>query len=60
MKNANYCGHDFESVLFVLWDTSTSETKITEVKPMGKNSISKANEKPETSDINDYQDIINN
>ncbi|MGR3177162.1 MAG: IS21 family transposase [Candidatus Anammoxibacter sp.] len=60
MKNANYCGHDFESVLFVLWDTSTSETKITEIKLMDKNSISKANEKPETSDINDYQDIINN
>lgn len=60
VKNVNYCGHDFESVLFVLWDTATSETEFSDVKLMDKNNQSKADEMPQTSDINDYQDIINN
>jgi len=60
LKNANYSGKDFESVLFVLWDANALQTEFADVKPMGKNSIDKANQKPQTSDINDYQDIINN
>jgi len=60
VKNANYCGHDFESVLFVLRDTNTSKNKITAIKLMDKNNLEKANEKPDISDINDYQNIINN
>lgn len=60
IKNDNYGGHEFESVLFVLWDTSACETAFADVKPMDKNSLSKADEKPEISDINNYQDIINN
>jgi len=59
MKNANYSGHDFESALFVFWDTSTTKTQFADVKPMDKNSLNKASERPEISDINDYQDIIN-
>ncbi len=59
MKNHNYCGHDFQSVAFVLCDTSASQTEMPEIKLMNTNNLSKANEKPETSDINDYQNIIN-
>ena len=60
MKNHNYSGQDFESVAFVLWDKKSLEIEITDIKPMDKNNLDKVNEKPETSDINDYQDIINN
>ena len=60
MKNHNYSGQDFESVAFVLWGTNSSKTEIPDIKIMDKNNLSKVNEKPETSDINDYQDIINN
>jgi len=60
MKNHNYCGQDFESVAFVFWGTNSSKTEIQDIiKPMDKNNFNKVNEKPETSDINDYQDIIN-
>ena len=60
MKNHNYSGQDFESVAFVLWGTNSSKTEIREIKLMDKNNLNKVNEKPETSDINQYQDIINN
>jgi hypothetical protein len=59
MRNNNYDGHDFESVAFVLWDTTSIKTKNLEIKPINKNNLSKVNEKPEANDINDYQDIIN-
>ena len=59
IKNHNYNGHDFESVASILWDTGSSKIKVPEIKPMNKNNLSKINEKPETSDINDYQDIVN-
>jgi hypothetical protein len=59
MRNGNFDGHDFESVAFVLWDSSAIANKTPEVKLMNKNNLNKANERPETSDINDYQDIIN-
>ncbi len=59
MKNHNYCGQDFESVAFFLWGTNSSKTEIQDIKLMDKNNFNKVNEKPETSDINDYQDIIN-
>ncbi|MBI9100743.1 MAG: IS21 family transposase [Spirochaetaceae bacterium] len=59
IKNHNYDGHDFESVSFILWDTSSLKIKVPDIKPMNMNNVSKVNEKPEISDINDYQDIIN-
>lgn len=59
IRNNNYHGYDFESVAFVLWDTGSSKSKTPDVVLMNKNNLGKANEKPETSDINDYQDIIN-
>jgi len=60
IKNNNHCGQDFESVAFVLWGTNSSKTEIRDINLMDKNNLSKVNEKPETSDINEYQDIINN
>jgi hypothetical protein len=60
MKNHNYSGQDFESVAFVLWGTNSSKTEIRDIKLMDKNNLNKVNEKPETSDIHQYQDIINN
>ena len=59
VKNHNYCGQDFESVAFVLWNTNSSKIEIPDIKLMNKNNLNKANETPETSDIKDYQDIIN-
>jgi len=60
IKNSNYCGQDFESVAFVLWGTNSSKSEIPDIKLMDKNNLNKVHEKPETSDIKDYQDIINN
>lgn len=61
IKNENYGGYEFESVLFVLWkNKSNGESAFKDVKPMDKDSLAKADEKPDISDINDYQDIINN
>jgi len=59
VRNQNYDGHDFESVAFVLWDTTSKNNKTPEIKLINKDNLSKAGEQPETSDINDYQDIIN-
>jgi hypothetical protein len=46
-------------VASILWDTGSSKIKVPDIKPMNKNNLSKINEKPEISDINDYQDIVN-
>jgi len=60
IKNHNYDGHDFESVAFVLWDTGSPKIKTPDLKLLNKDNLNKIHEKPQTSDINEYQNIINN
>lgn len=60
VKNSNYSGLDFESVLFVLLSTHTSAIPVFEIKLFDERSLDKANETPQISDINEYQNIIIN
>lgn len=59
IKNRNYDAHDFESVAFVLCATNPSKSKTPDLKLINKENLSKMHEKPQTSDINDYLNIIN-
>ncbi len=60
VKNKVYNAHDFERVFFVLWDTNdTKPDNSKEIKTVEKQNNIKANETPQASDINDYEDIFN-
>ena len=60
VKNANYNGHDFENVLFVLWDTHAPTTPSFDIKLLDGGSLEKANETPQAADIDVYQNIVTN
>lgn len=60
IKNANYSGHDFESVLYVLWDAHVPDAPTFDIKLLDSGSLEKAGETPQVSDINEYQDIVTN
>jgi len=59
LKNENLNGHEFEQVLHVYRDNSTSLTNKQEIKPLNNSRLEKANETPQTSNIQDYENIIN-
>ncbi|MDP4239637.1 MAG: hypothetical protein Q8904_09235, partial [Bacteroidota bacterium] len=50
-------GHEFEQVLFVLDETVPVKTNA--IKLMDKSNLEKANQTPDTSNIEDYENIIN-
>jgi len=63
-KTLNFClkndvlnGYEFEQVLHVLYDEVPVLTP--EIKLLNKSNLSKAGEEPYKSDINDYENIIN-
>ena len=59
LKNSNLSGFEFEQVLQVcFYNARVMKTK-KEVKLLDPNNIKKANETPQTSNIDDYQNIIN-
>lgn len=57
LLNDLFNGHEFEQVLFVLDETVSIKTK--EIKLMGKGNLEKANQIPDTSNIEDYENIMN-
>ncbi len=59
LKNKNISGHEFEQVLHVYGGESTSQAISTEIKPLNNKALEKANETPQTSNIQDYENIIN-
>jgi transposase len=58
LKNDLLDGYEFEQVINVLYDEIVRPSS-PEIKLMNKTNLLKANEKPQTSNINDYEDIIN-
>jgi len=57
LSNSLYNGHEFEQVIFVLDDTVPVKTKT--IKLMDKNNLEKVNQTPDTSNIEDYENIMN-
>jgi len=58
LRNEIFNGNEFSDVMHVLLTESKSE-RINSIKLLDKNNLEKANQIPETSNINDYQNIIN-
>ena len=58
LKNENINGHDFTQVLHVYWDTTTEVLNQKEIKPLSTEALKKANETPQTSNIENYENII--
>ena len=60
IKNNILHGYDFEKVLYVLIDDAPKPRKIKEnIKLLNKSSLEKAEQTPSTSNIDDYQRIMN-
>lgn len=59
LKNNVLSGTDFEQVLHVLLDGSTDKKVENKIKLLNNDNLEKADETPQKSDINDYEDIIN-
>ena len=59
LKNSNLSGFEFEQVLQVCFHNARVMKTKKEVKLLDPNNIKKANETPQTSNIDDYQNIIN-
>ena len=59
VKNSNYNGHEFREILQVYLHEATVAHTPREIKLLNVNSHEKANETPQTSSIQDYEDIIN-
>ena len=65
-KTLNFClendllhGHEFEQVVYVLSDEIETKKQEHKIKPMGKTSVEKANQVPQKSKIEDYENIMN-
>ena len=59
LKNQNINAHEFEQVLQLYWDEFSPGQNEQEIKLLNKDSLEKANQKPQLSNIEDYQNIIN-
>ena len=59
IENSLLHGHEFEQVVYVLSDECETKKAENEIKPMGKTGMEKANQTPEKSNIQDYENIIN-
>ena len=59
MENSLFHGHEFEQVVYVLMDDFEAKKQKNEIKPMGETGMKKANQTPEKSNIQDYENIIN-
>ena len=65
-KTLNFCiknnvlnGHDWKQVLYVFWDDTIDFKTINEVTLLDKSNLGKINQIPQTSNIEDYEKIIN-
>jgi hypothetical protein len=59
LKNNVLNGHEWEQVLQVFKHDATNSNLENEVKLLDENNLEKANQTPQTSNIEDYEDIIN-
>jgi len=66
IKNGNLNGKEFEQVLHIYFDEtvdikaqSASPVRAKEIKLLDKTNLEKANQVPDTSNIDDYENIIN-
>jgi len=59
LENDLLHGHEFEQVVYVLSDEFETKKVENKIKPMGKTSVEKANQSPEKSKIEDYENIMN-
>ena len=59
IANQLFNGIDFEQVLMVFIDQSKPILKEKPIVLLNKNNLEKANQTPQKSDINDYENIIN-
>ena len=59
LKNNVLNGHEWEQVLYVFWDTSIDLKPTNQVILLDKNNLEKVNQTPQTSNIDDYENIIN-
>ncbi len=61
LENENFSGHEFEQVLHVyLAETTSLKTNLSDgIKLLNKHNLEKAGQAPETSNIDDYEKIIN-
>lgn len=59
LNNNVLSGIDFKQVLYVLLDDSIGKKSENKIKLLNKADLKKANETPQKSDINDYENIIN-
>lgn len=60
IENELFHGYDFEKVFWVLFSEEEShKSSLTNIKPLQKDSLKKANQTPDKSDIDDYQQIFN-
>jgi hypothetical protein len=57
LLNDLFNGHEFEQVIFVLDDTVPIKTKT--IKLLDKTNVEKANQTPDISNIDDYENIMN-
>jgi len=58
-KNSTLNGNEFEQVLQVYLDETVDIKAQKEIKLLDKNNLEKANQVPDTSNIEDYENIIN-
>jgi hypothetical protein len=59
LKNDVLNGYEWTQVLLVFQDESLTKTNKNEITLLDKNNDEKANQTPQTSDINDYENIVN-
>ncbi len=59
IKNDLLHGHEFEQVVYILSDEFNTKKQENKIKPMGKTSVEKANQVPQKSKIEDYENIMN-
>ena len=59
LMNKLFNGHEFEQVLHVHLLENKSSTQQTPIKLLDKNNLEKVNQTPQLSNIQDYENIIN-